>query len=509
MSTVPFVRLRYCLLLGLSLLGTLTAAPVGRIVDVVSATVVQVDANVALELDAHLVVRREERRIAWLKVRTELGVCQVLRQQVALAVGDTVYRPPEGAEPPAQRAPEPDTQTEASAPAARAEAPVPAQELKPGVLALLRHQGTLEVLRHLCQKLQRQDPALKDLRQDVDTWLPRVAAAARLLQADTPAARMAGMLRDVGEAALASRIQAEEPPPLRPRYPARYKALLREPGPLPLISESADVYGTPAFWGQPPLPPSFTGIRIDGDQATLYPDGTALIRTDFEADDVAVSGQFRIDEGSFVYLLLRSQIVVKFALGEGNNVMGNVLAKYGYNNLGSFDTFGNAPEIRPDTWYDFRVALEGDQLRVTVDGDQVLKTAIVQPDNLAEPLPESGHVGFGTFRTQGAFRKLRVKGLSHTARANLPRFRAGERWREVGEAVHVLADPQGFQALVHGQAQGYRDTLHPVAEGMLTVPGNPGALFTHKAMAGEHYRVEGRLRLRPAGRYFCGFRFQF
>jgi hypothetical protein len=312
--------------------------------------------------------------------------------------------------------------------------------------------------------------------------------------AESLEARVAAALNDAFFADLAGQIG---PPladlPLAPLYPAGFLAPGETNPPscdtLRLIEAHPEIWATPAPWDGKPQVPVFSGWKIEKDLITLTRSCTALVRSDFKIDDAEVRGDVRVDGGECVFLILRSDIVVKFQPGEVRGSGGNLNVKIGYDNLKTSSLFAKAPEIHTGQWYPFRVTLSGQALRIVFNGAEVLNTVVARDPRLTgSRVTRAGHFGFGGNAGSGAFRNVRIKALTAAGQRALPRLRIPTPYHPETTVTFLEGPTNAFVSLVHNQVEAYQPDRHPIVRGVLSLDGAPYVQLSRKDVAGDPFK---------------------
>ena len=469
-----------------------------RVDDVVSARVVSITAEEGtLKRDAEGVVIRDGKEVARLRIRTPSGVCKVLSGEVRK--GDLVVAAPDAGDSSDEN---PDETADAGQDQGDATGESPGlNELtnRPpaAVQTLLKAEGAYELAAHVADS----DENLAAAEEAIERIYPAIEAR---LTGDLTA-RVAGLLHKWGKGDLGSLISedhfAEGRYKLAPVYPAAHETgpayEKGEYGQVALIDPHPELWAMPGMWGRPPAPADFSGWSMDAGMLTVMNPVGALIRTDFELTDAEMRGQVKAGTGQGVYLILSSDVIVRFYPQVGRHMPGNVGLRFGHNNLRTMTHWGNVDELKADEWVDFSLRLQNDRVQVTVAGSNVINVAVSEDENAVGGF--RGHAGFGSFdRSSGGFRNIVVSALDVRGQRAVPRFRASSGYEKDGDAVDMLADGTRFRSLVHNHLESHK-SQHRVESGMLSIRGAPYAQFTLDELAGEHYRVSGRMRWKEDG----------
>ncbi len=286
---------------------------------------------------------------------------------------------------------------------------------------------------------------------------------------------------------------------LAPVYPAGVKA--PEYGRIPMIVDDPSLWATPGYWGAKLEAPLFAGWQIEPGAATLSKNCSALVRSDFRIGDAEMSGEVRVDEGESVFVILRSDIVIKFQTGKAQSRGGNLTVKFGYDNLRTSSLYAQVPEIVPGAWYQFRVIVGGGRLHVFFDGKEALDTAIASdPRTSRKTQGQAGYFGFGCNGCSGAFREVYLSALSPAGKHLLPRFTPQARYGDDGAPVRMLdGKEEDFIALVHNKTERYDKARHPITNGVLQLKGAPYVQLARKNTEWNHFKITGRMRFMEEG----------
>lgn len=394
------------------------------------------------------------------------------------------------------------------------EAAVPSRAGEPRALpasvqVLLEAQGRLEAGRFIFGALSPQYRT--DLLGEADKagkYIERIYPACRAILSDNLEQRVCASLYDAFSGNLAAMICPARPGTeltLSPVYPAdvRYPGGEKAPeyGTLALIVDDPGAWQSPGYWGASLEPPVFAGWSFEPDTISLSKDSSALVRSDFKIDDAEVTGEVRIDEGESIFIILRSDIVVKFHAGEVQGSGGNLSVKFGYDNLRSSSAYAKVPAIVPGHWYSFRIVLSARKLRIVFEGEDALETAIVRDPRTSRQEPaQAGYFGFGCNKCSGAFRNVHVKALSTVGKHLLPRFRSSASYIPDGDPIKMLdGKADDFISLVHNRTEAYKESRHPVTDGVLFLKGAPYVQLARKNTEADHFRVQGKIRFRDEG----------
>lgn len=383
--------------------------------------------------------------------------------------------------------------------------------------ALLEAQGSLEAAR--CVNLTLKVPFDQD-DEKASNLVERIPAACMALKAGSRGERVRMALADSFRRDIAFIISPAPLPTnlaLSPVYPPGFKlpdgTAPQSYGTAAVIDDNPACWQTPGLWGKPPQPPVFAGWRITRNRAEIKRDCQALARTDITVDDAEVSGEVRLDGGDAIYLVVRSDIIVKFHAGKPPASGGNLNVKFGYDNLRTSSVYSKVPELLPGTWHAFKVEVSGDTLIVTFDGAKALDAPITRDPKIpSSRIVRSGRLGMGSLNGEGAFRNLTVRALTEAGRRRLPRLAAGVSYVPDGQPLRILESPEGeFIALTHNKTEPYKPSRHPVSNGILQLSGAPYAQFAHKKAVADNFRISGRIRFLEQGsawfRVNCGLLF--
>jgi len=371
---------------------------------------------------------------------------------------------------------------------------------------LLEAQGALEAGRCLLSQLSDSDrKPLAKQDAEAQRYIERIYPACRAILADAIEARVAAALSDGFFADLAS--QVSPPPanvPLAPLYPAGFSAPGETNPPscdtIRLIEADPELWATPAPWDGKPQVPLFSGWKIEKDLIALTRSDTALIRTDLKVDDAELSGDVRVDSGECVFLILRSDLVVKFQPGEVRGSGGNLNVKVGYDNLKTSSLFAKVPEIRTGQWYPFRIILSGQALRIVFNGTEALNTVIARDPRLTgSRVTRAGYFGFGGIAGSGAFRNVRIKALTAAGQQALPHLRTPTPYHPETTVAFLEGPTNTFVSLVHNQVEAYQPDRHPIVRGILALEGAPYVQLSRKDIVADHFKVTGRLKFLGEG----------
>ncbi|NQZ71212.1 MAG: DUF1080 domain-containing protein, partial [Lentisphaeria bacterium] len=205
---------------------------------------------------------------------------------------------------------------------------------------------------------------------------------------------------------------------LQPIIPEEFLSIANPPGEIEFIETDPAFWAMPQYWGRPPANADFSDIIIKEAQISIGQSTQALVRKDIEIDDAEISGEVKLNDGIFAYVILRSDIIVKFYHSKSPY---SVSAKYGYNNLGRDSEKSSHTQLfDAKRWYPFKIRLKGKKLDVWVNGKKRLDTQILIKKQSGKALKSSGHFGLGTYRESAAFRKMKLTALSALAKRKLP-----------------------------------------------------------------------------------------
>ncbi len=472
------MRFRY--LLSLLLLPFLLRAEPGfrgEVIDVVTPKVVSIritegSAKPGAECD----VKRNGKTVGRLLLKTSSGVCRVVDGEVK--EGDLVL------------------------PAAPKKKPESTVEGDPGDVSVVAKQQVDDpLLRQLLETEGKLLLALHIEKDDESTQLlHRVRVCKQIHGKESVEARVAAGLKQRGHRDLAERLVPGAPAAdrlLAPIFPPEAKALRSLPyGSIRLLSGDPTKWLLPQFWGNPPMEPIFSDWDLQDDEAKFGPNADALVRKDIVLDDAQITGEVMVEEGAFVYLLLRGSIVVKFNhLGERTGVS----LKVGYDNLHSNTALGNVQPLETQRWHSFNVRLVGNQITVALNGKDVLSSSVaVDPNTGSVVLPE-GPFGIGTSRCAGGFRKVIVTALSSKGRASLPVFEEKHELVPDGDALKLLDEDNEFISLYGDRVNSHRRVHHAVKDGTLAITGSPYSQFSVKGIEADAFTVRGKIKITEEG----------
>jgi S1-C subfamily serine protease len=377
------------------------------------------------------------------------------------------------------------------------------------VQILLKAQGNLEAARCLQATLsqeERQRLTAHDTRSD--QYLERIYPACRAILSATLEDRVCASLHDAFRDDLAERIHKggdggdivlvpEYPDDIA--YPEGVERL--EYGKCALIDADPLVWMTPGYWGRKPQPPVFAGWTFESNMVRLAKGCAALIRSDFKLDDAEVTGEVRVDDGESIFMILRSDVIVKFHSGKVEGSGGNLNVKFGYDNLRTSSVFGKVSEIAEGQWYPFRIVLKDQHLEIHFDGREIINTVIARDTRIrGSKMAHGGHFGFGSNRGEGAFRSVYVKALSVIGRHRVPRLKPPSIYSADGPPVQMLEGKvDDFISLVHTKTEPYKSSRHPIQDDVLSLKGAPYVQFSSKDVVADHFKATGRIRFLEEG----------
>ena len=378
----------------------------------------------------------------------------------------------------------------------------------PEVTKLLEAQGRIEAAAFLAATLS---PAQRDTceaqQRKARGYALRVYPACCALLATGAEERVCAALRDSFQVELASALRPERTngaAALAPLYPAAAglpgelkagygRVLLIDPNPL--------VWATPALWNGAPETPSFAGWSIETNAIRLTKSASALVRSDFRIDDAEVTGDVCLEDGDAIFLILRSDVVVKFHPGKARGSEGNLNVKFGYDNLKTASRFFRVPEIAPGRPYPFRFVLEGQTLAMAFDGKDVATVPVAGDPRLkGSKVARAGYFGFGSAGGSGSFGNVAVQALTPAGKRRLPRLVPPTSYAPAGAEVRMLEGPgDEFVSLSHATAGAYKPAVHSISNGVLSLKGGPYTQFSRKGIAADDFIARGRMRFLDKG----------
>ncbi len=458
--------------------------------DVVTAKVVSIKVTRGeIKPGQDCLVWRAGKPVGKLKIKTASGVCRVIEGRVQQ--GDQVRpAPAEEAAPPALD-PDDDRKTTAEIQA----------EIKPPLRTMLEAEGALLTAAQACSRLRGKRRAdFSEQLTEARSKLTALAAAERAYLGEDRRGRVAIALKDQGAPELANQVDpaaANDKSVLPFILPAAAQPFEPLPyGRLQLLQTSPALWALPQYWGRNPIDPVFSDISFADNAVTFGEKSEALVRRDIKLDDVEVVGQFKIKKGAFLYLILRSEVIVKF---HHRHINTGVSVKAGYNNLSMTTTTGTAAPLDTARWYRFRARLVNRRLQVELDGKEVLSTTVSIDPSVGGAIPPNGYIGLGAHHAIGTFRNIEVRALSYAGRRTLPVFKTTTTYEKAGDPKDLLEDPKQFMSLFGSKAQKHLTGNHPVAKGILRIKGAPYSQFSVKGTDGNHFRVSGKVRMLEQG----------